>query len=123
MTTFLEYSAHREACLSFYCGEVYTIFLCRRPFPSYRCRQFPLMNAKMLFRAFVFLALSFAVLYIGMTNTHRIDFYFPVLFENKITQRAAIIFFAMFAIGVVAGMMLHSASGGGGKNEGAAKKR
>jgi uncharacterized integral membrane protein len=80
------------------------------------------MNAKMIFRAFVVLLLLFVVLYIGMTNPHRIDFYFPVLLDRKITQPAALIFFAMFAIGVIVGMALNAggAKGGGG---GEGKKR
>ena len=69
------------------------------------------MNAKTLFRAFIFLLLLFVVLYVGMENTHRIDFYFPVLLEKKLSQPAALIFFAMFAVGVVAGMMLNSNTG------------
>ncbi len=82
------------------------------------------MNAKMFFRVFVFLVLLFVILYVGMENPHRIDFYFPILLEKKITQPAAIVFFAMFAIGVIAGMMLHSSGGGGSrKGEGAGKKK
>jgi uncharacterized membrane protein YciS (DUF1049 family) len=80
------------------------------------------MNAKMFFRAFVFLLLLFVILYVGMNNPHRIDFYFPLLSEKKITQPAAILFFVMFAIGVIAGMMLHSGSGGK-RSEGGSSKR
>lgn len=78
------------------------------------------MNAKMFFRSIVFLLLLFVVLYIGMHNTLPIDFYFPVLLEKKLSQPAALIFFAMFAIGVIAGMMLHAGekSGGEGKKKG-----
>jgi uncharacterized integral membrane protein len=81
------------------------------------------MNPKMFFRSFVFLLLLFVVLYIGMTNTHRIDFSFPVLMESKLSQPAAIIFFAMFAIGVIAGMMLHAGSGGGKPAGGEGRKK
>ncbi|PTY03795.1 hypothetical protein DB347_21440 [Opitutaceae bacterium EW11] len=81
------------------------------------------MNAKMFLRAFVFLLLSFVVLYIGMMNPHRIDFYFPVLLEKKVTQPAALLFFAMFAAGVIAGMMLNSGGGSAGKSEGGSGKR
>lgn len=79
------------------------------------------MNAKIFFRAVVFLLLLFVVLYVGMSNTHRIDFYFPLLLDKKVSQPGAIIFFAMFAIGVLAGMMLNSggkeASGGESKKK------
>jgi hypothetical protein len=66
---------------------------------------------KLFLRAVVFLALLFAVLYVGMNNTHVIDFYFPVVAKEKIRATAALIYFAMFAIGVLAGIAL----GAGGK--------
>ena len=72
------------------------------------------MNVKMFLRALVFLSLCFIALYIGMNNQHKIDFYFPILLERRITTQAALLFFAMFAIGVIAGMMLHS----GGESKG-----
>jgi uncharacterized membrane protein YciS (DUF1049 family) len=80
------------------------------------------MNAKMLLRTFVFLILLFVILYIGMENPQRIDFRFPMLLEKRLTQPAAVLYFAMFAIGVVAGMMLHS-GGGGRKSEAGSKKK
>ena len=64
------------------------------------------MNAKTLFRGIVFLLLLLVVLYVGMTNTHQIDFFFPILQAKKISQPAALIFFGLFATGVIAGMML-----------------
>ena len=73
------------------------------------------MNAKTLFRAIVFLLLLFVVLYVGMENPHRIDFYFPILLDKKISQPAALLFFGMFAVGVIAGMMLNN---GGDKKSG-----
>ena len=66
------------------------------------------MNFKLLFRGFVILLLLFVVLYVGMTNTHPIDFFFPLLLEKKISQPAALIYFGLFAIGVVTGMMLNA---------------
>ena len=68
------------------------------------------MNAKMFARAFVFLTLLFAVLYTGMSNPQRVDFHFPLLLERKVSQPAAILFFAMFAVGVFAGMLLNAGS-------------
>jgi uncharacterized integral membrane protein len=69
------------------------------------------MNLKLLVRGFVILVLLFIVLYVGMNNTHSIDFFFPLLLEKKISQPAALLFFGMFAIGVVAGMMLNADKG------------
>ncbi len=82
------------------------------------------MNAKTLLRVIVFLGLVFVMLYVGMENPQRIDFNFPILLDKRITEHAAIIFFAMFAIGVVAGTMLHFSSGGPArKSEGGGGKK
>lgn len=81
------------------------------------------MNAKLFLRAFVILLLLFVVLYIGMENRHRIDFYFPILLEKKVTQPAALLYFAMFAIGLIAGMVLNAGGGGGSKGDGAGKRK
>jgi uncharacterized integral membrane protein len=70
------------------------------------------MTPKMFLRAAVFLLMLFVVLYTGMYNTHRIDFYFPVVFAKKVAAPAAIVFFALFAIGVLAGMALNAGSTG-----------
>lgn len=78
------------------------------------------MTAKMFLRAAVFLLMLFAVLYTGMHNTHRIDFYFPVVFAKKVAAPAAIIFFALFAVGVLAGMALNA--GGAGKSTSSGKR-
>jgi uncharacterized membrane protein YciS (DUF1049 family) len=61
---------------------------------------------KMFLRTLVFLALLLAVLYVGMNNAHQIDFFFPVLVKGKIHATAAILYFAMFAVGVLAGIAL-----------------
>lgn len=78
------------------------------------------MTAKTLVRTLVFLALLFVVLYTGMHNTHSIDFRFPMLLDRKVSQPAAFLFFGFFAIGVLAGMMLHA---GGGSAKGSAPKK
>jgi uncharacterized membrane protein YciS (DUF1049 family) len=60
---------------------------------------------KLFLRAVVILAALFVVLYVGMYNTHSVDFFFPLVLEKKVSQPAALLFFVMFAIGVVAGLM------------------
>ena len=52
---------------------------------------------KLFLRALVFLAATFVVVYIGMTNTGTIPFRFPLLFDHDIKQPAAIIYFGVFA--------------------------
>ena len=74
------------------------------------------MSIKLLLRTLVFLALLFVILYVGMTNTKEIDFYFPLMSAKPsvpvLHQPAALVYFGIFAIGVLAGTMLFS---GGGK--------
>ncbi|HPG17763.1 MAG TPA: hypothetical protein PK879_04520 [Opitutaceae bacterium] len=71
---------------------------------------------KLFLRALVFLAATFVVVYIGMTNTATIPFRFPILFDHDIKQPAAIIYFGVFAIGVIAGLMVLGGGSGGGKS-------
>lgn len=74
------------------------------------------MSFKAILRTVVFLALLFVMLYVGMHNTQVIDFYFPIAGTTKqapIHAPAALIYFGIFAIGVFAGMALHT--GGGAK--------
>jgi hypothetical protein len=74
------------------------------------------MSIKLFLRVIVFLALLFVILYVGMTNPKEIDFYFPLVTAKPnlpvLHQPAALIYFGIFAIGVLAGAMLFS---GGGK--------
>jgi hypothetical protein len=58
------------------------------------------------------------VLYVGMNNLQVIDFNFPIAgttAKNPIHTQAALVFFGVFAIGVLAGMVLHT--GGGSKKK------
>ena len=73
---------------------------------------------KLFLRALVFLAATFVVVYIGMTNTATIPFRVPILFDHDIKQPAAIIYFGVFAIGVIAGLMVLGGGNGssGGKS-------
>jgi len=78
------------------------------------------MNFKAVFRTIVFLALLFVMLYVGMNNTHVVDFFFPIVgttAKNPIHASAALIYFGVFAIGVFAGMALHTGGGGGAKKK------
>ena len=73
------------------------------------------MSFQAVIKSIVFLALLFVVLYMGMNNPHRIDFRFPiagVTASEPIRAPAAIIYFGVFAVGVLAGTLLHSSKGG-----------
>ena len=69
------------------------------------------MSFKAVLKSIAFLCLLFVVLYVGMNNPQRIDFQFPIAgttAKDPIRAQAAIIYFAMFAVGVFAGMLLHT---------------
>jgi uncharacterized membrane protein YciS (DUF1049 family) len=78
------------------------------------------MSFKALLKTIVFLAMLFVMLYVGMNNTQAIDFSFPVASKEKIHASAALIFFGVFAVGVIAGTVL---TGGGGKKSSSGDKR
>jgi hypothetical protein len=79
------------------------------------------MSFKVLFKTIVFLAILFVMLYIGMNNTQSADFYFPGVLEKKATQSAALIYFCMFAAGVIAGTLLTVGGGSGSKSRPSSK--
>jgi hypothetical protein len=71
---------------------------------------------KAVVKTFALLAILFVMLYVGMNNTHVIDFHFPLAgTTNKtpIHTSAALIFFGMFAVGVLAGTILAIGGGSG----------
>jgi hypothetical protein len=80
------------------------------------------MSFSAVVKSIGFLCLLFVMLYVGINNTHVIDFFFPIAgttAKTPIHAKAALIFFGVFAVGVLAGTMLHS---GGGKRKGSASK-
>lgn len=81
---------------------------------------------KAVVKTFALLAILFVMLYVGMNNIHQIDFVFPVANGQKpIHTSAALIFFGVFAVGVLAGTILTAGSGGkgAGKRNGGGKDK
>ncbi len=78
------------------------------------------MNFKVFLRTLVVLAILFVMLYVGMNNTQRIDFYFPIALQHKLTESACLIYFGIFAVGFLAGTMF--TAGGGKKSSGSREK-
>ena len=84
------------------------------------------MSFKAVLKSIAFLILLFVMLYVGMNNTKEIEFNFPiagVTAKDPIRQPAGIIFFGVFAVGVLAGTLLHGGGSGGGKRSGGAKDK
>lgn len=83
---------------------------------------------KVVLKTIALLAILFVMLYVGMNNSHTIDFQFPILgttAKDPIRTNAALIYFGIFAVGVLGGTILTFGSGsGGGKggSGGAGKK-
>jgi len=79
------------------------------------------MGFKIFLRIVVFLAMLFVLLYVGMNNTQPIAFSFPMVFAKGVSEPAALIYFGIFAIGVIAGAMLNF--GGGKKSSAKSEKK
>jgi len=80
---------------------------------------------KAVIKAFVLVCILFVILYVGMNNTHEIRFNFPVAgttAQKPIQASAALIFFGMFAIGLLAGTVLTVGGGGKGSKRSAGAK-
>ena len=76
---------------------------------------------KAVLKTFALLLILFVMLYVGMNNTQVIDFHFPVAgttTKTPIHASAALVYFGIFAVGVLAGTILHSAGSGGGDKGG-----
>lgn len=71
---------------------------------------------KAVVKTIALLVILFVMLYVGMNNTHAIDFHFPVAgttVKDPIRASAALIYFAIFAVGLLAGTIL---TVGGGRS-------
>ncbi len=80
---------------------------------------------KAVVKTIALLSILFVVLYVGMNNVHEIDFNFPVAGTTKqkpIHTSAALIFFGMFAVGLLAGTILSFGEGKGGKRSSGKEK-
>jgi uncharacterized membrane protein YciS (DUF1049 family) len=80
---------------------------------------------KAVLKTIALLAILFVMLYVGMNNGHEIDFHFPIAgttAKQPIHASAALIYFGIFAIGVLAGTMLHFGGGGARKSGGSKEK-
>lgn len=82
---------------------------------------------KAVVKTIALLGILFVMLYVGMNNTHAIDFHFPVAgttAKTPIHAVAALIFFGVFAVGVLAGtiMTVGNGRGSGKKSAGSREK-
>jgi len=78
------------------------------------------MSLKAVLKSIFFLLIFFVMLYVGMNNTDKIDFSFPLASKEKIHAAAGLVYFGVFAAGLLAGTFLHA---GGGKKSGGGKEK
>lgn len=79
------------------------------------------MNFKVVLRSILVLAICFVMLYVGLYNPQRIDFYFPIALAHKLTESAGLIYFGIFAVGFLAGTVL--TAGGGKRSSGGSRDK
>jgi uncharacterized integral membrane protein len=78
------------------------------------------MNAKLLFKTLFLIIVLLLLVMMGMNNRSTVTFVLPPLLPKAVTQPAALMYFAFFAIGVITGTVLTAGSGkggGGGSNK------
>lgn len=64
---------------------------------------------KAVVKTIALLVILFVMLYVGMNNTHAIDFHFPIAGTTDkapLHAPAALVYFGVFAVGVLAGTIL-----------------
>ena len=82
---------------------------------------------KAVVKTIALLAILFVMLYVGMNNTHTIDFHFPVAGttnKSPVHASAALVYFGVFAVGLLAGTILAvgRAPANGAKKSGAKER-
>lgn len=73
---------------------------------------------KAVLKTIALLVILFVMLYVGMNNVHEIDFHFPIAgttAKTPIHASAALIYFGVFAVGLLAGTILTVGGDGGRK--------
>ena len=80
---------------------------------------------KAVVKTIALLVILFVMLYVGMNNTHAVDFHFPLAgttAKQPIHASAALIFFGIFEVGLLAGTILTVGAGAGKGGEKKASK-
>ncbi len=83
-----------------------------------RGEAFPAM-LKAVVKTIALLVILYVMLYVGMHNTQAIDFHIPIAGTTEKTPihaSAALVYFGIFAVGLVTGTILAVRSGGGKKS-------
>jgi len=76
------------------------------------------MNAKLLFKTIFLIIVLLLLVLMGMHNKDYINFSLPPLLKTSISQPAALMYFAFFAIGFLTGTIVTAGGKRGGKSKG-----
>ncbi len=76
------------------------------------------MNAKLLFKTLFLIVILLLLVMIGLNNQQPVSFALRPLLHKPLSQPAAIMYFACFAVGLITGTVL---TAGGGKKGGTSK--
>ena len=75
------------------------------------------MNAKLLCKTIFMIAILLLLVLMGMNNRGSVTVALPPLLPKPLTQPAALMYFAFFAIGVLTGTILTAGGGKGGTSK------
>ncbi len=87
----------------------------RVQFPTVRAA----MNAKLIFKTLFLILVLLLLVLMGMNNRTTVSFSLPPLLKQSVSQPAAIMYFAFFAVGVLTGTIL---TAGRGSSKGSSNK-
>ncbi len=79
------------------------------------------MNSKLLLKLVVIIVVLLFLVLMGMGNRGTVTFSLPVILDKPITQPAALMYFAFFAVGLLTGAVLTVGGKGGGSSRGQSK--
>jgi uncharacterized integral membrane protein len=75
------------------------------------------MNAKLLLKTLLVIAILFLLVIMGMNNRQTVDLRMPPLLQKTQSLPAAFMYFAFFAVGLLSGTLLTAGRKGGSKSK------
>jgi hypothetical protein len=79
------------------------------------------MNAKLILKTLFVIVVLFLLVLMGMNNLDPVKFRLPPLITRAVEGKAAVMYFAFFALGFFTGTVLTAGGGGGSKGGGGGK--
>ena len=79
------------------------------------------MNAKLIFKTLFLILILLLLVMMGLNNKQTVSFALPPLLQRPLSQPAAIMYFAFFAVGLLTGTVLTAGGGKGGGSKSSSK--